>query len=229
MNQIPMSHIAQFCLERFRRGSILAVIFAVAPFAASQYSPVMGVVSSGGASDQSSASAQSAANVGSVPSGPASNEVLRLTLHDAINLALRFNLGTIESGENARIARGERLLALSNLLPQVSVGASENVDQTSLVTLGIRSLPGVPSVIGPYSYSSVYASLSETLFSFASIQRFRAARTAEQAALASKPSRRRYEMRKLYTIKRSMSSKPGPLRGSMPLVPRSSFIPSSTT
>jgi outer membrane protein TolC len=180
-----MSHIAQFCLERIRRGSILAVIFAVAPFAASQYSPVMGVVSSGGASDQSSASAQSAANVGSVPSGPARNEVLRLTLHDAINMALRFNLGTIESGENARIARGERLLALSNLLPQVSVGASENVDQTSLATLGIRSLPGVPSVIGPYSYSSVYASLSETLFSFASIQRFRAARTAEQAAKLS--------------------------------------------
>jgi len=38
-------------------------------------------------------------------------------------------------------------------------------------------------VIGPYSYSSVDATLSQTLFSVESIQRFRAARTAEQAAL----------------------------------------------
>jgi hypothetical protein len=37
-------------------------------------------------------------------------------------------------------------------------------------------------VIGPYSYSSVDATLSQTIFSVESIQRFRAARTAEQAA-----------------------------------------------
>jgi outer membrane protein TolC len=43
-------------------------------------------------------------------------------------------------------------------------------------------LPGVPRVVGPFSYSSVDANLSQTLFSFESIQRFRAARTAEQAA-----------------------------------------------
>jgi len=76
-------------------------------------------------------------NLGSVPSGPATNEVLRLTLRDAINMALRYNLGVIESGENARAVRGQRLRALSNLLPQVSAGASENVEQLSAATLGI--------------------------------------------------------------------------------------------
>jgi len=118
---------------------------------------------------------------GSVPSGAPTNELLHLALRDAITRALRYNLATIETGENARIARGQRLLALSKLLPQVSAGVSEHVEQTNLATFGLK-LPGVPTVIGPYSYSSVDANLSQTLFSFESIQRFRAARTAEQAA-----------------------------------------------
>jgi outer membrane protein TolC len=130
------------------------------------------------------AKAQNTTVTGSVPSGLASDQVLRLTLRDAVNMALRYNLGTIESGQNVQIARGQRLLALSNLLPQVSAGASENVQQVNLATLGLAGLkvPGIPNVIGPFSYSSVNAGVSQTLFSFESIQRFRAARTAEQAA-----------------------------------------------
>jgi outer membrane protein TolC len=123
-------------------------------------------------------------NVGSVPSGQASNEVLRLTLSEAISRAVRYNLGLIESGENARAARGQRLLALSSLLPQVSAGINENVDQVNLTALGLGAvkIPGIPSVVGPFSYSTVSANLSQTLFSYESIQHFRAARTSEQAA-----------------------------------------------
>jgi outer membrane protein TolC len=118
---------------------------------------------------------------GSIPSGPATSTVVHLTLRDAINMALRYNLGEIESGENTRIVRGERLHALSALLPQVSAGASENVEQLSAATLGIRN-PLIPSVIGPFSYSTAEASLAQSLINFGAIQRFRAARTAEQAA-----------------------------------------------
>jgi outer membrane protein TolC len=122
---------------------------------------------------------------GSVPSGPASNEALRLTLRDAITRALRYNLATIESGQNAQIARGQRLLALSKLLPQVSAGLSENVEQLSLATFGLQQIQGIPNIVGPFSYASVDATASQTIFSFESIQRFRAARTAEQAAQLS--------------------------------------------
>src|SRR5208282_4432866 len=122
--------------------------------------------------------------LGSVPSGPATNQVLRLTLRDAIQMAIRYNLGGIESSENSRAARGQRLVALSSLLPQVSAGAAENVSQYSTATLGIK-VPGVPSVVGPFSYSTVQANLSQTLFSYESIQHFRSARTAEQAAQLS--------------------------------------------
>ncbi|HWY58069.1 MAG TPA: TolC family protein [Terriglobales bacterium] len=122
---------------------------------------------------------------GSVPSGPASDELLHVTLRDAITRALRYNLATIESGQNAQIARGQRLLALSKLLPQVSAGLSENVDQLSLATFGLHGISGVPNIVGPFSYTSVDGTVSQTLFSFESIQRFRAARTAEQAAQLS--------------------------------------------
>lgn len=123
---------------------------------------------------------QPSVNFGSVPSGTASKEVLHLTLRDAISMAIRYNLGQIESGENARIARGQRLRAMSALLPQVSAGAAENTEQFSAATLGIK-IPQVPAVIGPFSFSTAQASASQSLFNFESIQRFRAARNAEQA------------------------------------------------
>jgi outer membrane protein TolC len=124
---------------------------------------------------------QPSANFGSIPSGTASKEVLHLTLRDAVTMALRYNLGQIESGENTRIARGQRLRAMSALLPQVSAGAAENVAQLSAATLGIK-IPQVPAVVGPFSYSTAQASASQTLFNFESIQRYRAARNGEQAA-----------------------------------------------
>jgi len=122
--------------------------------------------------------------LGSVPSGAATGEVVHLTLHDAINMALRYNLGAIESGEGARSARGQRLRTLSGLLPQVEAGGSETVAQTSTATLGLKN-PLFPAVLGPFSYSTVGISASQAILSFESIQRFRAARNAEQAAQLS--------------------------------------------
>ena len=118
------------------------------------------------------AASQNTSVIGSVPSGPASNEVLRLTLRDAINMALRYNLGAIESGENAQITRGQRLIALSALLPQVSAGVSENVAQTSLATSEsdtclafrmfsdhIATVRWMPALAKPYSASNQSSAL----------------------------------------------------------------------
>lgn len=158
-----MNCVARFLFARVLRfsGAILATVVA------------MCVVTS--------ADAQTKEVMGSVPNGTATNETLRLTLRDAINMALRYNLAALESGENAQIARGQRLLALSSLLPTVSAGVSENVDQISLATFGFK-FPGVPSVIGPFSYSTADLTVSQTLFSFEAIQRFRSARTAAEAS-----------------------------------------------
>ena len=87
------------------------------------------------------------------PAVPQRNEVLHLTLRDAIDQALKYNLGSIESGENTQLARGQRLVALSQLLPQISAEVSETAQQLSLATLGIKELPDLPAVIGPFAYS----------------------------------------------------------------------------
>ena len=179
-----MTRAAQSVLTRLHsNAAVLAValILCCAIPVAAQYSAGTG----GAATTQSSAAGQTTQLTGSVPSGPATNEVLSLTLRDAITQALKYNLGSIESGENITLARGQRLLALSQLLPHISAGVSETVQQLSLATLGIKNIPGVPPVIGPFAYSSVQASASQTLFSYESIQRFRSARTAEQAAKLS--------------------------------------------
>jgi len=157
---------------------VFATLCSVMP-ARGQYSSPMGV-----ATGQGSASGQLPGVSASVPTGSATNDVLRLTLRDAINSALRYNLASIESGENTRIARGQKLVALSQLLPQINVGASEHVEQVNLDTLGLK-VPGIPTIVGPFSYSSADVNVSTTLFSFESIQRFRAARTAEEAAMLS--------------------------------------------
>jgi hypothetical protein len=86
-----------------------------------------------------------------------------LTLRDAITRGLRYNLATIESGENARIARGQRLVALSKLLPQVSAGVAENVEQINLTTFGLQNVSGIPNIVGPFGYTSVSTSVSQTL------------------------------------------------------------------
>jgi len=124
---------------------------------------------------------QAGAISGSVPSGPATAQVLPLTLQEAIHLALKYNLGAVETSEDVRTARGERLLALSALLPHVNADLSEDVEQTDLASLGLKE-PGLPKVIGPYSYSSADVGVIQSLFSFSSVQRLRAARNAQQAA-----------------------------------------------
>ncbi len=161
---------------------VIALIFCCTIPAAAQYN----AGAAGAATTGNSNAGQTSQLAGSVPSGPATNEVLQLTLRDAVTQALKYNLGSIESGENTQLARGERLIALSQLLPQINAGASETVQKLGVATLGIEKvLPTLPAVIGPFAYSSVQASISQTLFSYESIQRFRSARTAEDAAKLS--------------------------------------------
>lgn len=162
--------------------AVLAVILSLcyAIPTAAQYT----AGSSGPATTESSAAGQTTQFTGSVPSGPATNAVLRLTLRDAITQALRYNLGSIETGENIRIARGQRLVALSQLLPQISGAVFETVEQLDLAMFGLK-IPGIPRVLGPFGYSTAQASATQTLFSFESIQHLRSASTAEQAAKLS--------------------------------------------
>ncbi len=89
--------------------------------------------------------------------------VLRLSLDDAIQRGLKANLNVLESQSGTRVARADRIRALSSLLPQVTGSASENVQQTDIAVFGFR-FPGIPSVIGPFGYMDGRAAASVDLY-----------------------------------------------------------------
>src|SRR5579864_1128134 len=125
---------------------------------------------------------------GSVPTGTASPTQLPLTLRDALDRGLRTNLGLLVSGSASKIARGERLRALSSLLPQVNGTISETVEQLNLKTVGINfQAPGfsIPTVVGPFHYTDARASSSFSVFDYSLRKNYRASKENERAAQLS--------------------------------------------
>jgi outer membrane protein TolC len=112
---------------------------------------------------------------GSVARQPATVEVLQLTIKDAVLTGLKNNLGIILSGQNVNQAGGQRLQQLQGLLPTVNGSLKESVQQTNLKAEGLN-IPGFPSIIGPYAYTDVRATLDWTLFSVPSLNNYLASR-----------------------------------------------------
>jgi outer membrane protein TolC len=123
---------------------------------------------------------------GSVPTGTVSSTPLALTLHDAIDRGLKTNLGLLVSASASEIARGQRLRALSALMPQVGGQVSETVEQLNLKTVGfIFSIPGVPSIVGPFQYTDLRASASLTIFDYNKWKNYRSYQESQRAAQLS--------------------------------------------
>lgn len=112
---------------------------------------------------------------GSVTAGEATADTLDLTLDDAIQRGLKNNLGVILSNTQVQGARGQRLSQLQELLPSVDLNAMESVLQVDLPAQGLR-LPGIPTVIGPFSYTDIRAKLSWSLIDVNSLRTYLASR-----------------------------------------------------
>jgi outer membrane protein TolC len=115
--------------------------------------------------------------LGSVPSGKAKPETLRLTLRDAIDRGLRANLGLLLSGEETQVARGNRWQALSRLLPVVEGGLNGSQQEINLKTMvGPNTLPPtIPSIAGPFHVFDARAYLSAPLLNLSALQGERSA------------------------------------------------------
>jgi len=101
-----------------------------------------------------------------------------LSLQDAINLALRHNLGLLLSRADTGAARGQRWQEVSALLPHVTaapvVAASKvNIEEAGLS--GVSALFHISPAVGPFSYFDARAGVSQTLFDWKSINAARAA------------------------------------------------------
>lgn len=112
---------------------------------------------------------------GSVPEGKVSPVPLELSLDDAIQRGLRNNLGAILSGTQTAAARAQRLSELQSLLPSVDFKATEAEMQTDLAAQGLR-FPGFPTIIGPFGYTDLRASLTWSLVDVSSLRNYLAAK-----------------------------------------------------
>jgi outer membrane protein TolC len=103
---------------------------------------------------------------------------LQLSLQEAVARGLKQNLGLLLSSADIGAARGQRWQQLSALLPHVSAAPYGDISQVSLAEFGFSfHFPGfnIPTVVGPFSYLDVRASLTQSLFDWREINNERAA------------------------------------------------------
>jgi outer membrane protein TolC len=157
-----------------------------ASVAAQQSASPVGGVSTVDSSVQVGGALSGSAPATSLPPGP-----IALSLADAVKLALRWNLGPITADASARAARAERIQALSALLPNISVNASDTVSQVNLAAYGFQFKipPGlnfsIPSVVGPFNYSSLEGSMNLSVYDAVQRRNWQAAKQTERAMVLS--------------------------------------------
>ncbi len=123
------------------------------------------------------------ASVKQWPPGP-----VTLTLIDAVKFGLTANLGPITADNASRASRAARIQALSALLPNIAASASDTVTQVNLAAFGFQfNIPAsvgfsIPSVVGPYNYSQLQGTFSESVYDAVARRNWRAAQESEKAA-----------------------------------------------
>jgi outer membrane protein TolC len=173
-----------------RTNSLLfAALFFAWTCAAAQTGPAMNSYSAGATesdSAASSASMQQASGespfLGGAPPGPVQPGVMPLSLNDAINRGLKYNLGILMSDHATQQARGARIHALSRLLPQVSAGASEDILQINLKAYGFPGLPGQSPIVGPFSVFDVRGYLDQPILNLEDLHKEKAESNNVKAA-----------------------------------------------
>jgi outer membrane protein TolC len=119
--------------------------------------------------------------LGSSPQKPVPG-VLALSLQDAIQRGLRYNLGLMLSSQSQRQALGARLAARSRLLPDIGARTSYMAEQVNLATFGLPPFPGVPPIVGPFEVFDVRGFVSQRILDFSSLNSLHARSEALKAA-----------------------------------------------
>jgi outer membrane protein TolC len=110
--------------------------------------------------------------------------VMSISLQDAIDLALKHNLGLLLSRADTRAARGQRWEQLSALLPHVTASPYIDASKVNLAEVGLTKFGGIviPPSVGPFSYFDARAAVTQSLFDWKSINETRAAGQSVKAA-----------------------------------------------
>ncbi len=105
----------------------------------------------------------------------------KLSLMEAIQRGLGYNLGAVSGSQAVRQAQGQSRTIRSALLPNLNGAVNETVEQVNLQAIGVRiktPVPGftVPSLVGPFNFIDFRAHLSQTIADSTSWNNYRSSR-----------------------------------------------------
>ncbi len=181
--------------------TLFSLLLAAAPVRA-QFGPPAGGASAGSRAVQLSVGGTSPGNVqGSLPSGETVTEqALPMSLSEAIQRGLKYNLSAVASANAQREANAARMSARAQMRPDFSGDLREAAQQTNLAAAGLNfsslpTVPGVtgfsfPSIVGPYHYFDVRASVTQSVADMTRLHNYRQSKESVRgAAFAAQDSR----------------------------------------
>ena len=118
---------------------------------------------------------------GHTPAGGQQVTPQRLTLQEAITLALKKNLSVRVASTQVEELEGTRDRRRASLLPHVTGNALANRENIDLGAMGI-SFPMVPTVVGPFAHYDFRLSASQSLIDRHSYHNWKASEKQEEAA-----------------------------------------------
>jgi outer membrane protein len=135
--------------------------------------------------------AQGTSKQSSLP-GPTPTDVLRLTLDQAVGLALKQNPTAQIAILQAAQSEQDKNIARADLLPQVNAKISDEAQKVNLLAeFGGRSpFPGFPKTLGPYQVFSAGPTVGASIFDLTLWRRYQAAQNTVSASKATSLSTR---------------------------------------
>jgi outer membrane protein TolC len=113
---------------------------------------------------------------------------LKLTLKDAVNLALKQNPQVILANLGVSQSQQERMLARSALLPQVGARASETVNRLNLAASIGFSFPGFAQHVGPFYVVQAGVGVTAPVFDLTLWRRYRSSQIGVDSVRAQEVS-----------------------------------------
>jgi outer membrane protein TolC len=109
----------------------------------------------------------------------------KLSLSDAIDRAVRYNLGAVGMNQALLQMRGQAKAARSALLPNISGDITDTEETFNLQSIGVSfGFPGVsiPSLVGPFNVLNLRGRISQTILDFTSLNNYRSSNELVRAS-----------------------------------------------
>jgi outer membrane protein TolC len=121
---------------------------------------------------------------GSIPEGNATADTIELTVEDALQRGLKYNLGLYLADRVTQQSRAAHLRALSDMMPMVNGSFAEEEQKINLKALGFSGaiFPGVPTSVGPFAITDLRATGAWNAIDLHTIDNVRAASQNVKAA-----------------------------------------------